>query len=296
MNGPTQGTTTGMDWVIVVAGGVVIIALWFVTCLTIVHEGTAMVVEAWGKFVRTVGPGMHAVFWPSESVKRVTWTTYNTLGHRSSATWDRISTTMCTLDIPPVKVVTKVRTCPCASPTTPLVCRPWSRQTGHSLCGDQGPDCCQLGYYQVDAKQVHTAVYSVPDLTAAIEQFVSTRLREVAAETTLDDLTHVRDVLKKLIPDGKLEWGLCKLAVVIQSVRGAEHIMKASESAMVVQRQSEAERIAQRTRFQVEQDKLEHDQKMTQRQLAMAQERHEAQVKRECQRYKVMNIKCRHIT
>jgi len=185
----------------------------------LVRQAEAMIIERFGRYDRTLLPGMHFVVPFIESSRDVIWTFVQwTAGNkylRSSVQIARIDLREAVYDFPKQNVITK---------------------------DNVTMEINALLYYQITDPKA--AVYEVANLPEAIEKLTQTTLRNVIGSMDLDETLVSRDQinerLRLILDEATDKWGVKVNRVELQEVNPPADIRHAMEKQMRAERDRRA--------------------------------------------------------
>jgi regulator of protease activity HflC (stomatin/prohibitin superfamily) len=186
----------------------------------LVKQAETIVIEKFGKYQRTLGPGLHIVVPFVESPHSVTWTYVTSDGagkhyYRYTRTVNRIDLREAVYDFPKQNVITK---------------------------DNVTMEINALLYYQITDPK--SAVYEVVNLPEAIEKLTQTTLRNVIGSLDLDESLVSRDAINEkltiILDEATDKWGVKVNRVELQEVNPPHDIRIAMEKQMRAERDRRA--------------------------------------------------------
>jgi regulator of protease activity HflC (stomatin/prohibitin superfamily) len=187
----------------------------------LVKQAEAIVIERFGRYSRTLTPGLHIVVPFIETPRSVQWTYLVTEGetkqryHRYIKITDRLDLREAVYDFPKQNVITK---------------------------DNVMMEINALLYYQITDPKA--AVYEVANLSEAIEKLTQTTLRNVIGAMDLDESLVSRDAintkLRLILDDATDKWGVKINRVELQEVNPPHDIRIAMEKQMRAERDRRA--------------------------------------------------------
>ena len=185
----------------------------------LVRQAETMIIERFGRYDRTLMPGLHIIIPFVETPRETAWTFIKEVEgkrfYRFSKITDRIDQRETMYDFPRQSVITK---------------------------DNVTMEISALLYYQItDAK---AAIYEVSNLPEAIEKLTQTTLRNVIGSMDLDETLVSRDQintrLRVILDDATDKWGVKINRVELQEVTPPEDIRQAMEKQMRAERDRRA--------------------------------------------------------
>lgn len=216
-----------LDVAVVVAGATLVVLLIVLLVMTarsfrIVHTGTTVLVERYGRYVRNLAPGMHMLSPFSEAPRRVVWSC-NVEDRASGKTMrlevDReyVDTRVTQLDLPAFCVFTSDRLQACVN--------------------------CVLYFVISDP---YAAVYNIDNLYESISSTVETTLRASICKLSLDDairgIAPIRQAVTEALQENQKTHGFTLTNFDLQSIDPPLEIIKATERAICEARTVEQSR------------------------------------------------------
>jgi regulator of protease activity HflC (stomatin/prohibitin superfamily) len=205
--------------IIIITGFVIVIATVLAKSVYLVRQAEAIVIERFGRYDRTLMPGLHIIVPFIETPRETAWTFIKEVEgkrfYRFSKVTDRIDQRETMYDFPRQNVITK---------------------------DNVTMEISALLYYQItDAK---AAIYEVSNLPEAIEKLTQTTLRNVIGSMDLDETLVSRDQintrLRVILDDATDKWGVKINRVELQEVTPPEDIRQAMEKQMRAERDRRA--------------------------------------------------------
>lgn len=200
---------------------IILIAIAFVLkAVYLVQQAEAIVIERFGRYDRTLGPGIHVVIPFIEVPRTVTWGYITSTGtdkkyYRFMRTMYRIDLRETVNDFPKQNVITK---------------------------DNVNMEINALLYYQVTDPKA--AIYEVSNLPEAIEKLTQTTLRNVIGSMDLDETLSSRDLvnekLRIILDEATDKWGVKVNRVELQEVNPPADIRQAMEKQMRAERDRRA--------------------------------------------------------
>ncbi len=187
--------------------------------LFLVQQAEAVIIERFGRYHRTLLPGIHFVMPFIEIARKVSWTYFKELDgkryYRYSKVTDRIDLRESVYDFPKQNVITK---------------------------DNVTMEINALLYYQIT--NTKAAVYEVVDLSEAIEKLTQTTLRNVIGSMDLDETLvsrdHINTRLRIILDEATDKWGVKVNRVELQEVNPPSDIRHAMEKQMRAERDRRA--------------------------------------------------------
>ncbi len=184
-----------------------------------VRQAEAMIIERFGRYNRTLGPGLHVLIPFVDEARRVVWTQVKEMEgdrfYRFLKKIQRIDLREAVYDFPKQSVITRDNV------TTEINA---------------------LVYYRII--DPYAAVYGVYDLPEAIEKLAQTTLRNVIGSMDLDEMLVSRDQvntrLRQTLDEAADKWGVDVTRVELQEVRPPADIRQAMEKQMRAERDRRA--------------------------------------------------------
>lgn len=184
----------------------------------LVKQAEAIVIERFGKYDRTLLPGLHFVVPFIEAPRAVTWSYVqmdNRRYYRFTHTLYRIDLRESVYDFPKQNVITK---------------------------DNVTMEINALLYYQITDPKA--AVYEVINLPEAIEKLTQTTLRDVIGSMELDETlvsrSQINERLRIILDEATDKWGVKVNRVELQEVNPPEDIRHAMEKQMRAERDRRA--------------------------------------------------------
>lgn len=191
----------------------------FIRSFYLVRQAEAMIIERFGKYNRTLQPGLHILIPFIDEPRKVVWTQVKEMEgdrfYRFLKTIERIDLREAVYDFPKQSVITRDNV------TTEINA---------------------LVYYRI--LDPRAAVYGVYDLPEAIEKLAQTTLRNVIGSMDLDEMLVSRDQvntrLRETLDEAADKWGVDVTRVELQEVRPPTDIRQAMEKQMRAERDRRA--------------------------------------------------------
>ncbi len=184
----------------------------------LVQQAEAIVVERFGRYDRTLLPGLHIVVPFIETPRYVNWTFVKVEGnryYRLKQSFQRIDLREAVYDFPKQNVITK---------------------------DNVTMEINALLYYQITDPKA--AVYEVADLPEAIEKLTQTTLRNVIGHLDLDETLTSRDQINErlriILDEASDKWGVKVNRVELQELNPPADIRHAMEKQMRAERDRRA--------------------------------------------------------
>lgn len=174
-----------------------------ITPVVIINQKECMVIERFGKFNRTLHPGIHFKIPFIEDALKDGWLNSGT----------RIDLRERVHDLPKQKVI-----------------------TGDNVEMTIGG----IVYYKIDQHEPEKAVYEISDLPYSLEKLAQTTLRNIIGSMQFDQTLTARDQINKTLSntlDGATDkWGVTVTRVELQEITPPHEILNAMEKQMVAER------------------------------------------------------------
>jgi regulator of protease activity HflC (stomatin/prohibitin superfamily) len=208
-----------MTIMLIIIGLLVLVISVVVKSIYLVRQAEAMVIERFGRYDRTLLPGLYVIIPFVETPREVVWTFIKEVEgkkfYRFSKVTDRIDQRETVYDFPRQSVITK---------------------------DNVTMEISALLYYQITNPQA--AIYQVSNLPEAIEKLTQTTLRNVIGSMDLDETLVSRDQintkLRVILDDATDKWGVKINRVELQEVTPPEDIRQAMEKQMRAERDRRA--------------------------------------------------------
>jgi regulator of protease activity HflC (stomatin/prohibitin superfamily) len=203
-----------------------IVILFFVVFVSVllksvylVKQAETIIIERFGVYDRTLGPGLHIIIPFVESPRNVTWSEVYLAGdkryYRKTRTFYTIDLRETVNDFPKQNVITK---------------------------DNVNMEINALLYYQITDPK--SAIYEVSNVPEAIEKLTQTTLRNVIGSMDLDETLSSRDAvnekLRVILDEATDKWGVKVNRVELQEVNPPADIRHAMEKQMRAERDRRA--------------------------------------------------------
>jgi regulator of protease activity HflC (stomatin/prohibitin superfamily) len=185
-------------------------------CFYIVPQQKRIILERFGKFKKTLAPGIHFK-WPLiEEARKIEWSYISSKDNKRYLNMvSLIDLRETPHDIPSQKVIT---------------------QDNVAMTID--------GILYISISDPEKVVYAVNDINAAIEQLAQTTLRDVIGSITLDDTSKSRDAINKQLKiklqESADRWGVIVNHIELKLILPPHDIQHAMESQMKAERERRA--------------------------------------------------------
>lgn len=201
------------------AGVAIVGTLVLLKSVYLVQQAEAIVIERFGRYDRTLQPGIHCIVPFIETPRCVSWSFFKEVEgkryYRFMKTTDRIDLRESVYDFPKQNVITK---------------------------DNVTIEINALLYYQITEPKA--AVYEVSNLSEAIEKLTQTTLRNVIGSMDLDETLVSRDQinmrLRMILDEATDKWGVKVNRVELQEVNPPADIRHAMEKQMRAERDRRA--------------------------------------------------------
>lgn len=211
--------------IIMTFGALILSAIAFIAVIVLlksvylVQQAESVIIERFGRYERTLGPGLHFVTPFMDKTRTVTWSFFKEVDgkryYRFTQTLSRIDLREAVYDFPKQNVITK---------------------------DNVTMEINALLYYQITDPKA--AVYEVSNLPEAIEKLTQTTLRNVIGSMDLDESLVSRDQinarLRMILDDATDKWGVKVNRVELQEVNPPADIRHAMEKQMRAERDRRA--------------------------------------------------------
>ena len=191
--------------IVVIAAGITIYK-----GLIVVEQSQEVIVQQWGKYHKTLTPGLHILIPYFQTTRDAYWVTSGSF--RLTSRIDRRETV---LDVPEQNVITKDNV---------------------SILIDA------IIYVQI--VDSYRAIYEVANLPMAIMQLAQTSLRsligEMELDATLSSRDHINVKLKTILDEATDKWGLKVNRVELRNIQPPREIQEAMEKQMQAERKRRA--------------------------------------------------------
>lgn len=185
----------------------------------LVQQAESIIIERFGRYDRTLQPGIHIIVPFIETARYVSWSFFKEVDgkryYRFMKTTDRIDLRESVYDFPKQNVITK---------------------------DNVTIEINALLYYQIIEPK--SAVYEVSNLSEAIEKLTQTTLRNVIGSMDLDETLVSRDQinmrLRMILDEATDKWGVKVNRVELQEVNPPADIRHAMEKQMRAERDRRA--------------------------------------------------------
>ncbi|MBT3827789.1 SPFH/Band 7/PHB domain protein [bacterium] len=203
---------------ILVAVGSLALLILLSQSIYLVRQAEAVVIEHFGRYSRTLRPGLHFIVPFLETARRVTWVYVGSDGgryYRYARVLSRIDLRETVYDFPRQNVITK---------------------------DNVTMEINALLYYQITDPKA--AVYEVCNLPEAIEQLTQTTLRDVIGSLDLDETLvsrgQINERLRIILDEATDKWGVKINRVELKEVNPPDDIRLAMEKQMRAERDRRA--------------------------------------------------------
>jgi len=197
--------------------------IYLLTRCVVVEQGTAMVVESWGKFSRRLDAGFYVLKPFVERPRVFTWRTYHT---QHSISWDNQNVQSVQVDqMKTIRI--DMREQVMDFPLQQIITRDNVEIQVHPM----------LIYRISDPVR---AVYEVYDLSHAVEKLLQTTLRSVIGDMGLDDTLASREEINRTVSQKVSQifqnWGFTLLKVEILEILPTRTIQEAMHKQIAAER------------------------------------------------------------
>lgn len=197
----------------------ILFVVLLVDSILLVRQAEAVVIERFGRYQRTLGPGLHMIVPFVDRLRRVLWTFVQEAQHgkyyRMVRVVSRIDMREAVYDFPKQNIITK---------------------------DNVTMEINALLYYQITDPK--SAIYEVSNLPEAIEKLTQATLRNVIGSLDLDETLVSRDrineKLRIILDEATDKWGVKINRVELQDVNPPEDIRNAMEKQMRAERDRRA--------------------------------------------------------
>lgn len=185
-------------------------------CFYIVPQQNSIILERFGKFKKTLQPGIHFK-WPIvEEARKIEWSFISSKDNkRYYIMVSHIDLRETPHNIPSQKVIT---------------------QDNVAMTID--------GILYISIENPEKVVYNIKDINAAIEQLAQTTLRDVIGSMTLDETSKSRDAINKKLKiklqESAERWGIIVNHIELKEILPPHDIQHAMESQMKAERERRA--------------------------------------------------------
>jgi regulator of protease activity HflC (stomatin/prohibitin superfamily) len=208
-----------LELTLLLATIVMVLMLFLFKAIYLVQQAQAVIIERFGKYDRTLVPGIHIVVPFMERARHVVWShielTESKRYYRFAKVVDRIDLRESVYDFPKQSVITR---------------------------DNVTMEINALIYYQITDPKA--AVYEVANLPEAIEKLTQTTLRNVIGSLDLDETLVSRDrineQLRSKLDEAADKWGVKVNRVELQEVNPPADIRQAMEKQMRAERDRRA--------------------------------------------------------
>lgn len=185
----------------------------------LIQQAEAVVIERFGRYYRTLGPGLHLVVPFIDIPRAVTWSFFKEVEgkryYRFHRTLNRLDLRETVYDFPKQNVITK---------------------------DNVAIEINALLYYQITDPKA--AIYEVSNLSEAIEKLTHSTLRNVIGSMDLDETLISRDQinhkLRLILDEATDKWGVKINRVELQEINPPADIRSAMEKQMRAERERRA--------------------------------------------------------
>lgn len=204
---------------IILGLGALFLMFFLFKAVYLVKQAEAIIIERFGRYERTLGPGLHMVTPFMDLPRSVAWSFFKEIDgkryYRYSRVLERIDLREAVYDFPKQNVITK---------------------------DNVTMEINALLYYQITDPKA--AVYEVSNLPEAIEKLTQTTLRNVIGSMDLDESLVSRDQinarLRMILDEATDKWGVKVNRVELQEVNPPADIRHAMEKQMRAERDRRA--------------------------------------------------------
>jgi regulator of protease activity HflC (stomatin/prohibitin superfamily) len=249
-----------------------VLFVWITRCLVRVPQGTALLVESFGKYKRTLGPGLNFVFWPVQKPKRDIRNLYTYSQRRQTRGAARKTNAQGDMQPDPAPVV-ELHHNGHISLAEHMMDPPdiWAIASDNTRLM---PDVLVF-FAIVDAAE---AVYGVENLGESMNLLIQSTLRQEIAsrnsDSVLQSRTDIGAALTEALEGATSSWGVKILRVEIQEILFAEEI----QEALTIARRAELEGRARKVQAERESEAMIIEAEARKRADILAAEAHKAGV------------------
>lgn len=198
---------------------VLLFIVFLLDAVLLVRQAEAVIIERFGRYDRTLGPGLHMIMPFVDRPRVVFWTYVHEVGygkyHRLTRSLNRLDMREAVYDFPKQNIITK---------------------------DNVTMEINALLYYQITDPK--SATYEVANLPEAIEKLTQATLRNVIGSLDLDETLVSRDrineKLRIILDEATDNWGVKVNRVELQDVNPPSDIRNAMEKQMRAERDRRA--------------------------------------------------------
>lgn len=224
-------------WAVISIIALLLSAIIISKCIRVISEGQCTLVERFGKYDRTLDPGVHLILPLVERCKTVHWVrtvedTFQKVTRQETIHTHLISKQEMLYDFPAINVVTKDRL----------------------IVEING----LLFFRIIDPVK---AVYTVTDLYQAVEQLCNTYIRDIISqmplEETMEGKVAIQNGMMNEFQAVSKSWGIIITRFDIQSILPSKDILKSIERLATAQREAQAKLETNITQTKIDVQKVE---------------------------------------